>query len=54
MHIALQWARMFKKVQAKTTREIKKINFTKNFIDQIPFFAISKIAKNQLLNWEKI
>ena len=54
MHIASQWARIFKKVQAKTTREIKKINFTKNFIDQIPFFAISKIAKNQLLNWEKI
>ena len=25
----------------------------KKFFDQIPFFAISKMAKNQFLNWEK-
>ena len=23
------------------------------FLDQIPFFAISKMAKNQFFNWEK-
>ena len=38
-----QWARKFKNVQSKKTREIKEINFTKNFFDQNPFFAISKI-----------
>ena len=26
----------------------------KNFFDQIPFFAISKMAKNQFLDWEKV
>ena len=26
----------------------------KTFFDQIPFFAISKMAKNQFLNWEKV
>ena len=26
----------------------------KKFLDQIPFFAISKMAKNQFLNWEKV
>ena len=46
-----QWARKIKKVQAKKTREI---NLTKNFFNQNPFFAISKMAKNQFLNWEKI
>ena len=25
-----------------------------NFFDQIPFFAISKMAKYQFLNWEKV
>ena len=25
-----------------------------NFFDQIPFFAISKMAKNQFLNWGKL
>ena len=35
-------------------REIKSINFTKKFLDKNPFFAISKMAKNQLLNWEKV
>ena len=47
------WARKLKKVQAKKTREIKKINSSKIVFDQIPFFAISKITKNQFLNWEK-
>ena len=46
-----QWARKFNKVGAKKTREI---NFTKYFIDQIPFFAITKMAKNQFLNLEKV
>ncbi len=46
-----QWARKFKKVQAEKTREI---NFTNIFFDQIPFFAISKMTKNQFLNWEKV
>ena len=26
----------------------------KNFFDQILFFAISKMAKNKILNWEKV
>ena len=26
----------------------------KQFFDQIPFFAISKMAQNQFLNWEKV
>ena len=46
-----QWARKLKKVQAKKTR---KINFTKKSFAQIPFFAMSKMAKNQFLNWEKV
>ena len=45
-----QKARKFKKVQAQKNREIKEINFTKIFFDQIAFFAISKMAKNQFLN----
>ena len=32
----------------------KKINFIKKFFDQNPFFAISKMGKNQFLNCEKI
>ena len=32
----------------------KKNQFHKEFFDQIPFFAISKMAKNQFLNWEKV
>ena len=43
--IATQWA--------KKTREIKEINFTKFYFDQIPFFAISKMAKNQFLKLGK-
>ena len=41
--------RKFKKVQAKNSRN--QINqFHEIFFDQIPFFAISKMAKNQFLN----
>ena len=36
------------------TREIKQITITKYFFDQNPFFAISKMAKNKFLAWEKI
>ena len=36
------------------TREIKYINFTKMFFDQNPFFAISKMAKEQFLSWKKV
>ena len=34
----------------KSNKSISK-NF---FFDQIPFYAISKMAKNQFLNWEKV
>ena len=51
--VSPQWARKLKKkVQAKKTCEIKYFNFMKKNSDQIPFFAISKMAKNQFLNWE--
>ena len=39
-----------KKSSPKKTREI---NFTKKVFDQISFFAISHMAKNNFLNWEK-
>ena len=39
--------------QKKLVKSIK-INYTKICFDQIPFFAISKMAKNQFLNWEKV
>ena len=48
-----QWARKFKKVQAKKLVKSNKINFRNSFIGQIPFFAISKMANNQFLNWKK-
>ena len=32
--------------------KISKIDNTEIFFDQIPFFAISKMAKIQFLNWE--
>ena len=50
-----QWARKFKKVQAKKNswNQINQFH-EKTFFDQIPFFAISKMAKNQFLNWEKV
>ena len=43
-HMA-EWARKFKKVQAKKTLEIKEINFMKSFFDQNPFCGISNMAK---------
>ena len=52
-HMA-DWARKFKKVQAKKTLEIKEINFMKLFFDQNPFCAISNMAKKLFLNWEKV
>ena len=39
-----QWVRKFKKVQ------VKKSISRKIFFEQIPFFATSKMAKNQFLN----
>ena len=33
---------------------IKKNDFTNKLFDQIPFFAISKMAKNEFLNWGKL
>ena len=43
-----QWAKIFKKVQAK------KSQFHEKNFDQSPFFAISKMAKNQFLNYERV
>ena len=39
--------------QKKLVKPNKSIS-RKNFFDQIPFFVISKMAKNQFLNWEKV
>ena len=39
-----------KESRPKKLVKSNKIDFTKNFFDQIPFFAISKMAKNQILN----
>ena len=44
----------FLKNPGKKTREIKYINSTNFFLTKIHFFAISKIAKYQFLNWKKI
>ena len=44
-------------VKKSRTKKLMKSNKSisqKNFVDQIPFFAISKMAKNQFLNWEKV
>ena len=49
-----QWARKFKKVQAKKLVKSDKSISWKNFFDQNPFFAISRMAKNQFLNWGKL
>ena len=43
-----------KKSRAKKLVKSKKSISRKCFCDQIPFFAISKMAKNQFLNWEKV
>ena len=37
--------------QKKLVKSNKSIS--RNFFDQIPFFAISKMAKNEFLNWKK-
>ena len=44
------------KINFSTRKKFKlpKMQFSRNFFDQIPFFAISKMAKNQFLNWEKV
>jgi len=42
-----------KKSRPKKLLKSNKL-FHEIFLDQIPFFAISKIAKNQFLNWEKV
>ena len=49
-----QWARKLKKSMPKKTLR-KLINQFHEIIcfDQIPFFAVSKMAKNQFLNWVK-
>ena len=51
-HLYVQWARKFKKVQAKKLVKSNKSISRIIFFDQIPFFEISKMAKNQFLNWE--
>ena len=45
--------RKFKKFQAKKIVKLNK-SISRIFLDQIPFFAISKMPKNQFLNWEKV
>ena len=47
-------ARKFKQVQAKKLVKSNKINFTNNFFDQIPFFAISKMAKFSIFELGKL
>ena len=44
----------FKKSRPKKLVKSNKSISRKNFFDQNPFFAISKMAKNQFLNWEKV
>ena len=43
-----------KKSRPKKLVKSKKSISRKIFFDQIPFFAISKMAKKQFLNWEKL
>ena len=43
-----------KKSRPKKLVKPNKSMSGKKFFDQIPFFAISKLAKNQFLNWEKV
>ena len=44
-----------KKVQAKKKNSWNHIyQFHEFFFDQIPLFAISKLVRNQSLNWEKV
>ena len=43
-----------KKVHAKKNLRNQINQFHEYFFGQIPFFAISKVAKNQFLNWKKV
>ena len=47
-------AENLKKSRPKKLVKSNKAISRKKFFDQIPFFAISKMAKNQFLNWEKV
>ena len=55
--VIIQWSNTLGqriwKIPGQKTRELKLINFTNFFFDQILFFSISKMAKNQFLNWGK-
>ena len=46
-----QWASKFKKVQAKKHMKSNKSISQINFLNQIPLFAISKMAKNQFFEF---
>ena len=48
-----QWAKKFKNVQAKQATSNQIYQFHEKIFGQIPFFAISKMAKNQFINWGK-
>ena len=48
-----QGARKLKKFRPKKLVKSNKL-ISRNFFYQIPFFAISKMAKSQFLNWEKV
>ena len=53
----LQWFTVGQNIQKSPGQKNSwnQINqFHEFFFDQIPFFAISKMAKNQFLNWEKV
>ena len=43
-----------KKSRPKKLVKLNKSISRKKILDQIPFFAISKMAKNKFLNWEKV
>ena len=43
-----------KKSRPKKLVKSNKSILPKNFFDQIQFFAISKMARNQFLNWKKV
>ena len=51
-----QWARKLKKSPGQKKTRGNKVNkpISRFFFCQIPFFAISKLAKNQFLNWGKL
>ena len=51
--IATMGQEIYKSPGQKIVKSNKPIS-QKIFFDQIPFFDISKMAKNQFLNWEKV